>query len=129
MLAIDTNVVVRVLAQDDPVQIDVALDLMRNNDVWVSLTVVLEVNWVLRSSYGCSRTEALSLIRSFVGIPRVYLEEPERVRRAIQLAEAGMEFADALHFASASGQDGFATFNQAFAKVGNRLGLGGIRAL
>ena len=52
MIAIDTNLVVRYLSGDHPEQSARARALVDQNPVFVGLTVVLEVEWVLRSAYG-----------------------------------------------------------------------------
>ena len=52
MRAVDTNVLVRALTQDDPAQAKRALAFMSAHQVFVPVTVVLELEWVLRSRYG-----------------------------------------------------------------------------
>ena len=52
MRAVDTNVLVRALVQDDPVQARRALALLSHHQVFVPVTVILELEWVLRSRYG-----------------------------------------------------------------------------
>jgi predicted nucleic-acid-binding protein len=49
MIALDTNVVVRLLIRDDPAQADLAAQLVRGNQVLLTTTVLLETEWVLRS--------------------------------------------------------------------------------
>ena len=51
MRAIDTNVLVRALVQDDPAQSQRALALLKDHPAYVPVTVVLELEWVLRSRY------------------------------------------------------------------------------
>jgi len=51
MIAVDTNVVVRFLVRDDPKQAARAAELIRDNQIWISKTVLLETEWVLRSLY------------------------------------------------------------------------------
>ena len=52
MTAADTNVVVRLLTGDDPVQSSAARLLFESGTVWIAKTVLLEADWVLRSLYG-----------------------------------------------------------------------------
>jgi predicted nucleic-acid-binding protein len=54
MIALDTNVIVRVVTRDDPQQVPAALAVMQSGDLWVSKTVLLETEWVLRYSYKLS---------------------------------------------------------------------------
>ena len=52
MRAVDTNVVVRYLTGDQPEQAARAREVFRAGQVFVSTTVLLESDWVLRSVYG-----------------------------------------------------------------------------
>ena len=51
MIAIDTNVVVRFLVNDDPEQAQRARRLIESEDVFLSTTALLETEWVLRVAY------------------------------------------------------------------------------
>ncbi|MGB4583232.1 MAG: PIN domain-containing protein [Rhodoferax sp.] len=51
MIAFDTNMLVRALVLDNPAQADVARQLMAANTVFISRTVLLETEWVLRARY------------------------------------------------------------------------------
>ncbi len=56
MIAIDTNVVVRFLTRDDERQYRKAFQVIRNAPrIFLSDTVILETEWVLRHAYGFSR--------------------------------------------------------------------------
>ena len=122
MLAIDTNVIVRVLTGDDPVQSPRARALIQNNEVSVSTSVVLETEWVLRDAFDVPRDVLLRQLRRFFGSENVRLDRPQAVNRALDWAEAGMGFADALHLACAAHCDEFATFDKALAKVAKKAG-------
>ncbi|GHU04180.1 hypothetical protein FACS1894205_1950 [Alphaproteobacteria bacterium] len=123
MLAIDTNIVIRYLTGDDPVQSAKARALIDRQDVYVVDTVMLEAEWVLRSSYGFDRTDAIAALRAFAGLPTVTLENPDVVGRAIALAMNGMDFADALHLMHSRPCDGFATFDRSLVKTAATLGV------
>src|SRR5438105_875382 len=98
MLAVDTNIIVRYLTGDDALQAKRARNLVDNNNVFVATTVVLESEWVLRS-YRLTRERILEQMGDFIRLPTVTVEHPLRVARALAWAEAGMDFADALHLA------------------------------
>lgn len=117
MIAIDTNVLVRLLVRDDEQQAARVLELITGHDVWVSRTVVLETCWVLRTTYGQSNEASAAAIRAALGLPRVFVEDAESVAAALNTAEAGVEVADALHMvgAPASVRE-FATFDRRLAK-------------
>ena len=109
--AIDTNVLIRFLTKDDPEQYAKARALIEGGDIFVATTVLLEGEWVLRSGYGYARKNIISALRSFGGLPVVTLENPHATAQALEWAEAGMDFADALHLASSSRYGSFYTFD------------------
>jgi predicted nucleic-acid-binding protein len=55
MIAFDTNLLVRALVTDNPEQVAVARRLMAEDTVYLSRTVLLETEWVLRSRYNKSQ--------------------------------------------------------------------------
>lgn len=114
MIALDTNVVVRLLADDDPQQSHRAAVLLEGNSVFVPLTVLLETEWVLRSVYSLPRDAVLLGLRNFLGLQNVTAEAIGRVVRALSWYEQGVDFADAMHLASAveAGVEAFATFDR-----------------
>jgi predicted nucleic-acid-binding protein len=92
MLAIDTNVVVRYLVDDDHAQYVRAEQLVENTPVFVSNTVLLECEWVLRSGYGYEAQKFVEAIREFAGLPTVNFENPKTSRDRADLARAGHGF-------------------------------------
>ena len=123
MLAIDTNVIVRVLTGDHPVQSPRARALIQHNDILVSTSVVLETEWVLRDVFEMPNNVLLKELRRFFGFANVRLERPHAVSRALDWAEAGMGFADALHLACAEDCDAFATFDKELARFAKKADL------
>lgn len=115
MRAVDTNVVVRYLTGDDPVQAGKARALIENEPVFVPRTVVLEVEWVLRGVYELPARQIVAALRALAGLPGVSLEDAPIVARAMNWADEGMDFADALHLAAADRCKGFVTFDKRFA--------------
>jgi len=120
MLAVDTNVLVRFLTNDHPQQSPRARRLVEGNDVWVSLTVLLETEWVLRSVYRFAPVQIVDGLRDFAGLPRVSLENPALVARALDWSAVGIDFADALHLGAADRCEEFITFDVGFAKAAKR---------
>ncbi|HEY1751380.1 MAG TPA: type II toxin-antitoxin system VapC family toxin [Caulobacteraceae bacterium] len=123
MLAVDTNVVVRFITADDPDQYARARAFIAANDVWVAVTVVLETAWVLRSFYHRPPAEVCAAIRGLAGLPRISVEQAPAVEQALGWHEAGMDFADALHWAIAGGCEAYVTFDKDCLSIGRRLGL------
>lgn len=121
MLAVDTNIVVRYLVRDDTVQATRAAALIRENQVWIAKTVLLEAEWILRSVYHYSPARVTEALRVIVGLPTVLVEDALAVAKALDWSEEGLDFADALHLASAGAADGFATFDRELAKQAKPL--------
>ena len=68
MLAVDTNVIVRYLTGDDAEQFAKASALIRDEDVYVCTTVLLETEWVLRRGYRFSRERVSAALTAFAGL-------------------------------------------------------------
>lgn len=127
MIAIDTNVVVRYLTGDHPQQSPKARALIDSNATWLSTTVLLESEWVLRSVYGYAPHQVTDALRRFAGLPSLTLESPALAAQALDWSERGMDFADALHLAAASGCETFATFDERLGKAAKGLGAVKVR--
>ncbi|TNC61180.1 type II toxin-antitoxin system VapC family toxin [Rubellimicrobium roseum] len=127
MVAIDTNVLVRLLTNDHPEQSPRARALLEGHQVFVSLTVLLETEWVLRSAYGFASERIYAALRAVAGLPQVQVEAPNRLAQALEHAEAGLDFADALHLSASETTETFATFDMRLIKGAQRLGLTAVR--
>lgn len=93
MRALDTNVLVRLLVRDDEQQAQRVrrLLLAAQGDgvsLFVADVVVLELIWVLRSSYGFSRQEQLDALELIADFPLAQLESHDVVRRLIREGRA-----------------------------------------
>ena len=122
MLAIDTNLIVRYLTGDHPKQSVRARKLIDGEDVFVCTTVLLETEWVLRSVYDYAAVQLAKALRAFAGLPHVMLEDAGAAARALEWSEGGLDFADALHLAKASGCQAFVSFDRGLARAANKLG-------
>lgn len=111
MIAVDTNVLVRLLTGDDPAQTRLAADLFAQESIFIPKTVLLETEWVLRYSYELSPTVILTAYRKLLGLPQVAVEDNNALVEALARYEEGMDFAAALHLASMGEADQFATFD------------------
>lgn len=121
MLAIDTNVIVRFLTGDDPAQTARARKLVEGGGIFVATSVLLETEWVLRSGYGFATGPLVRALRDFAGLPGVTLEDPPLAARALDWAEQGLDFADALHLGAAQGCTAFMSFDRKLAKTATRV--------
>lgn len=127
MLAIDTNLIVRYLTGDHPTQSPRARSLIDSQPVFVAVTVILEVEWVLRSTYDHAPPEIARTLRTFSGLPTVNVEDGAIVSSALDLSEKGMDFADALHLGKSAHCTGFATFDRKFVKAAKAAGYHGVQ--
>ena len=123
MLSVDTNVIVRFLTGDDPDQASRARELIAGHEVWVGVTVVLETERVLRSVYGYAPAQISGALRSLAGLPRLEIEQAATIERGLTLHDAGMDFADALHLATADHCEAFVTFDKRCVETAKLLGL------
>jgi predicted nucleic-acid-binding protein len=116
MIAVDTNVLVRFLVRDDAGQAARAAELIQSSEIWISKTVLLETEWVLRSLYDFTPQRLAGALRAFAGLRTVFLEDAGAAAKALSWFEQGLEFADALHLASARNAKQFATFDRKLAR-------------
>jgi predicted nucleic-acid-binding protein len=124
MIAVDTNVLVRYVTHDDPVQGPQAMQALDDpQGVFVGKTVILELEWVLRAAYRLSRQAVETALLMVAGLPRVVLENPDQVALALDYYRQGLDFADALHYAASLAATSFHTFDARFANRGQGLGL------
>jgi predicted nucleic-acid-binding protein len=129
MLAIDTNLIVRYLTGDHPRQSASARALIDGQPVFAAITVMLEVEWVLRSAYGYRRADVARALRAFAGLPTVTVEDGGVVATALDLAENGMDFADALHLGKSAHCSGFASVDSKLVKAAKAAGYAGVREI
>ena len=124
MIALDTNVLVRFLVDDEPKQADIASGLVNHAaGVFVSKTTLLELEWVLRQVYKIESKVVGAGLLSLFGMATVTVECADQVAQAMNDFAAGMDFADALHLASAPEGVKLHTFDQKFAKLGRKRGV------
>ena len=62
MIALDTNVLIRLIIFDDPIQSGIADDLIRNNRIFISKGVLMESEWVLRYRYKFQREQIAAFV-------------------------------------------------------------------
>jgi predicted nucleic acid-binding protein len=73
MIAVDTNIVVRLLTQDDEQQYNKSLKVFQEQDIFIPDTVILETEWVLRFAYRFNPAEICQAFRNLFGLPNVQL--------------------------------------------------------
>ena len=127
MRALDTNVLARFFV-DDPddaqaaKQRPIAIAALAERS-FVSATVLLELEWVMRGFYELPTRDISRVLRALASIEHVTFEDRDAVLVAVDAFDKGLDFADALHLARSSRASGFATFDQRFAKRAKALSL------
>ena len=127
MRALDTNVLARFFVDDaDDAQAakqrPAAVAALSERS-FVSATVLLELEWVMRGFYELPLKDIASVLRALAGIKHVTLEDRDAVLAAVDAFDKGLDFADALHLARSSRASGFATFDKRLAKRAKSLAL------
>ena len=126
MVAVDTNVLVRLLTGDDRKQQAAARDLFAAHPIWIAKTVLLETGWVLRSLYGFEDGAIRDAVTKLLGLKNVDVEDESGVAAALALTEQGIDLADAMHLSSRPGDATFVSFDRAFVRRAQRAGVAGV---
>jgi len=121
MIAFDTNLLVRALVIDNPEQVAIARRLMAQDTVFISRTVLLETEWVLRSRYNKSRSELLAFFSALLETENTVVETAEAIGHAVDWYAQGADFADALHLAACCSAV-MHTFDRDFCKAAREAG-------
>lgn len=128
MIAVDTNILIRYLTNDDPQQARLAAELLNGADaVWLPKTVLLETEWVLRAVYHLPPDKILQGLRQVLGLPNTVPEQAMEVAVALEFYRQGMDFADALHLASSQATERFYSFDRNFVTSGKQAGMPVVR--
>ena len=107
MPALDTNVLVRLLVDDDVRQSALARNLVnsigdRDEPLFVPLTVTLELEWVLRARFGFSRDTILSTLVRLLETRELEFQDEASIERALFFYRSTpADFAECLHLGSA----------------------------
>ncbi len=124
MIAIDTNVLVRFLTQDDAVQAKAASTFMAglnvSNPGFICREVMVELVWVLERAYGCSRSEVASALEGLLSASELEIEVADDVGTAVfQYRDGGFGFADLMIVAAMRRADAIplVTFDRKAAQI------------
>jgi predicted nucleic-acid-binding protein len=130
MISLDTNVIVRFYVDDpdDPqaaVQRPLARKVFEDSAaLFVPLTVVLELEWLMRAFYDFSATQFSKVLMHLAGLPHVTLESSPAVLAALKDHVTGLDFADALHLRASAACEALVSFDdRRFARRARRLNL------
>ena len=124
MIGLDTNVLVRYIMQDDAKQSPKASQLIESLTVdapgFFALVSVVELGWVLSTSYGLSREQLAQAIEALLRTKEIVIDRADQVLKALRVFKASSaDFADCLieRAAASAGCDRTMTFDAGAAKV------------
>lgn len=128
MIALDTNILARFYVEDPGdtealKQRPLARAIISETlGLFVPLTVILELEWVLRAFYGFAASQVADVFDHLLGLPNLTVEDADRVTLAVTLLREGIDFADALHLAGSRHCHRLLTFDdRRFARKAQRL--------
>jgi predicted nucleic-acid-binding protein len=102
VIGLDTNVVVRYLAQDDARQAAIATRLIEGSlsaDVrgFISIVTLAEIVWVMSSNYGASRASVAEIVEGLLTAPQLMMERADVLWRALKAyRDSKADFSDAV---------------------------------
>ena len=124
MIALDTNVLVRYLVQDDSEHFKIAAELIEDCTIdqpgYVCREVIIELVWVLERCYKYSRDEISGALLSIVTASQLAVETADDIAAIVHLYQnEGFDFADLMirRAAIRSGADVLTIFDQKLAKL------------
>ena len=125
MIGLDTNVIVRYIAQDEPKQAALATRLVERslspeNPGFVTTVTLCELAWVLAECFGADRERIREVIEGLLASRQIMVEVPEIVWKALRAWQgSSADFADALigQIVAVRGGDKTVTFDRAVAKL------------
>ena len=123
MIAVDTNVLVRLFTGDEPTQGAAARAVFESERIWIAKTVLLETAWVLKSVYKFDQLTIIGAFANLFGLDNVQIEDERSVAEALRLSGFGIELADGLHLSSRPQGVPFLSFDKALIEHAARAGV------
>lgn len=121
MTSVDTNLLVRFFTRDDEKQYQRAYAVFSTEKIFVSDTVLLETEWVLRFAYEFPTNRIADGFSALFGLPTVFCSSPVILRNTLDWYRRGLDFADALHLALSQSCARLKTFDKDFVKKSKGL--------
>ena len=113
MKSLDTNVLARFFIDDaddaQAAQQRPSAIAALSEPSMVTVPVILEFEWAMRGFYGLSRADITQVLSALLGIEHTTIEDRAAVSTALDLFDAGMDLADALHLVRSGSADAFVT--------------------
>ena len=130
MIALDTNILVRAIVQES--EPDAATQQQRaaaqrllssGQAVFLPVTVIQELEWVLRGVYRLHRDQVLEILEDLLAIEQIVVDRAAAIMDALEGYRQGLDFSDALHLAQARHCDRMASFDRKFCQLAKALSL------
>ena len=130
MIALDTNILARAIVEEEnadaatQAQQQRARALLSSGQAFfIPMTVVQELECVLRGAYEMPRNEVAAVLNDMLAVENLEVERAAAVSEALAWYRSGLDFSDALHLAQSGLCTGLATLDTRFAKGAQRLNL------
>ena len=122
---VDTNLFIRYLTEDDPVQTDAVERLFikvkeGKETVQTSVLVIVEIVWVLESIFKKSRDEIKEMIQKIINTQNLVVENRDILLQGLEIySQKNIDFVDAYHavFLKSTGEKIIYSFDQDFDKI------------
>jgi predicted nucleic-acid-binding protein len=121
VIAIDTNILVRFLTQDDEEQFNRSLKLFQEHLLFIPDSVWLETEWVLRFSYRFTMPQIASALTKVLSLSNVHVTDSNKMIQILQWYQGELDFADAFHLANSQTIPELVTFDSRFIKRAKKL--------
>ena len=130
MIALDTNILVRAIVQES--EPDAATQQQRaaaqrllssGQAVFLTVTVIQELEWVLRGVYRLHRDQVLEILEDLLAIEQIVVDRAAAIMDALEGYRQGLDFSDALHLAQARHCDRMASFDSKAYQLAKALSL------
>jgi predicted nucleic-acid-binding protein len=113
MIAVDTNILARAIAEEADAdaatlrqQRQARALLSSGQPLFVPVTVVVELEWVLRGAYGMAAADIAAVLEDLLAVEGLNVDRAAALAQALQGYRAGLDLADALHLRHPLCQDG-----------------------
>jgi predicted nucleic-acid-binding protein len=130
LISLDTNVLARAITTEANADAATAAQqssarqlLSSGQALFVPITVIEELEWVLRGAYEMPTPDVAAIFEDLLAVEHITVDRAAAVAQAIQWYRLGLDFSDALHLAQSGLCQGLASFDTRFAKAVRRLGL------
>ena len=130
MIALDTNILARAIVTEMDAdtatraqQREAHALLNAGTGLFVPITVMQELEWVLRSAYDMTPGDIADLFDDLLAVENIAVDRAAAVAQAVDGYRRGLDFSDALHLALSVACERLATFDSGFIKKSRRLGL------